>query len=102
MGGLLGGTEEGWGGAVDGDEGGRGCLGVRIFFRVGRRGTGGLGSGAEEGWYNGMAELGARLQNNIASRACASFSNDVASHAIAYFSTTKIRVISLSCHRVSR
>jgi len=31
------------------------------------------------------AELGARLQNNVASRACASFPNGVASRAIAYF-----------------
>ena len=31
------------------------------------------------------AELGVRLQNNVASRACASFSNGVASRAIAYF-----------------
>ena len=30
-------------------------------------------------------ELGVRLQNNVASRACASFSNGVASRAIAYF-----------------
>ena len=30
-------------------------------------------------------ELGARPQNNVASRACASFSNGVASRAIAYF-----------------
>ena len=37
-----------------------------------------------------IAELGARLQYNVASRACASFSNGVASRAIAYFSTTKI------------
>ena len=36
------------------------------------------------------------------SRACASFSNSVASRAIAYFSTKKIRVISLSRHRVLR
>ena len=48
------------------------------------------------------SELGVRLQNNVASRACASFSNGVASRAIAYFSTKKIRVISLSRHRVSR
>ena len=32
-----------------------------------------------------LAELGVRLQNNVASRACASFSNGVASRAIAYF-----------------
>ena len=32
-----------------------------------------------------FAELGVRLQNNVASRACASFSNGVASRAIAYF-----------------
>ena len=36
-----------------------------------------------------FAELGARLQNNVASRARASFSNSVASRAIAYFSTKK-------------
>ena len=47
-------------------------------------------------------ELGERLQNDVASRTCASFSNGVASRAIAYFSTTKIRVISLSRHCVSR
>ena len=34
-------------------------------------------------------ELGARLQNNVASRTCASFSIGVASCAIAYFSTKK-------------
>ena len=34
---------------------------------------------------NALAELGVRLQNNVASRACASFSNGVASRAIAYF-----------------
>ena len=34
---------------------------------------------------SGNAELGAHLQNNVASRACASFSNGVASRAIAYF-----------------
>ena len=49
-----------------------------------------------------VSELGVRLQNNVASRACASFSNGVASPAIAYFSTKKIRVISLSRHRVLR
>ena len=32
-----------------------------------------------------FTELGVRLQNNVASRACASFSNCVASRAIAYF-----------------
>ena len=48
-----------------------------------------------------FAELGAHLQNNVPSRACASFSNGVASRAITYFSTKKIRIISLSCHRVS-
>ena len=36
------------------------------------------------------------------SRACASFSNGVASRAINFFSTTKIHVISLSRHRVSK
>ena len=39
------------------------------------------------------SELGARLQNNFASCACASFSNGSASRAIAYFSKTKIRVM---------
>ena len=48
-----------------------------------------------------LTELGARLQNNVASRACASFSNSFASRAIAYFSTKKICVINLSRHRVS-
>ena len=48
------------------------------------------------------SELGARLQNNVASRACVSFSNCVGSRAIAYFSTPKIRIISLSRHCVSR
>ena len=48
-----------------------------------------------------LTELGARLQNNVASRAYASFSNGVGSHAIAYFSK-KNCVISLSRHCVSR
>ena len=52
--------------------------------------------------FRKKAELGARLQTNVASRACASFSNSVASRAIAYFWTKKNRVISLSRHRVSR
>ena len=49
-----------------------------------------------------IVELGARLQNNVASSACASFSNGFASRPIAYFSTKQIRVIGLSRHRVSR
>ena len=49
-----------------------------------------------------IVELGARLQNNVASSACASFLNGFASRPIAYFSTKQIRVIGLSRHRVSR
>ena len=51
---------------------------------------------------HGTAELGARPQNVVSSRACASFSNGVVYRAIEYFSTKNIRVISLSRHRVSR
>ena len=42
-------------------------------------------------WKYQQTELGVRLQNNVASRACASFSNGVASRAIAHFSTKKSR-----------
>ena len=42
-------------------------------------------AGCEPGTTGSVAELGVRLQNNIASRACASFSRGVASRAIAYF-----------------
>ena len=83
----------------------------RLPHRVGTGTDGGNGGGQQfsiaEVWAPVIflwrfAELGACLQNIVASRACASFSNGVASRPIAFLSTKKIRVISLSRHRVSK
>ena len=55
----------------------------------GRKETGDCGASIGTVWYYHTTELGARVQNNVVSCACASFSNGVASRAITHFSTKK-------------